>query len=165
MCPPSNKCNFLYSFKFRFPNFKLLQPQNVVSSVSSHFILSQQAPTPPLYPLRAEEFHPSSVQFRHSSSVQISNIESPPKQIPTLTKKSVPKPKPNNRRNVPAVSQPAPALPVQTKTKSESGETNLDQIANMLFTNSNLATVQFDPQQAMEFGQILEQTKMLKEVE
>ncbi|KAL3114955.1 hypothetical protein niasHT_011391 [Heterodera trifolii] len=52
-----------------------------------------------------------------------------------------------------------------TELAQGSSETKLDQIATMLFSNSNLATVQFDPQRTIEFGIVLEQTKQLREQE
>ncbi|KAI3411880.1 Ras- protein Rab-28 [Globodera pallida] len=89
----------------------------------------------------------------NNNASDIRPTESPPK--PTK-KPSRPRPSASSNRKSSSSGQ---------ECSQGGGGANLDQIATMLFSNSNLATVQFDPQKAIEFSQVLEQTKLLREQE
>uniref|UniRef100_A0A183CL01 BZIP domain-containing protein n=1 Tax=Globodera pallida TaxID=36090 RepID=A0A183CL01_GLOPA len=89
----------------------------------------------------------------NNNASDIRPTESPPK--PTK-KPARPRPSANSNRKSSSSGQ---------ECSQGGGGANLDQIATMLFSNSNLATVQFDPQKAIEFSQVLEQTKLLREQE
>uniref|UniRef100_A0A914IC12 GLTSCR protein conserved domain-containing protein n=1 Tax=Globodera rostochiensis TaxID=31243 RepID=A0A914IC12_GLORO len=100
-----------------------------------------------------EQLQQRSFSVKMNNATDIRPTESPPK--PTK-KPSRPRPSANSNRKSSSSGQ---------ECSQGGGGANLDQIATMLFSNSNLATVQFDPQKAIEFSQVLEQTKLLREQE